>query len=69
VTNFNSQQDTIELDHFTNAQTAQELQSLVTTDVHGDAVIHFGHNDSITIAGETPTQLQQLIQAGHVLLH
>ena len=28
VTNFNPQQDTLELDHFTNAQTVQELQSL-----------------------------------------
>ena len=69
VTNFNTQQDTIELDHFTNAQTVQEVQSLITTDPHGDAVINLGHNDSITIAGVTSTELQQLIQAGHVLLH
>jgi len=47
----------------------QELQSLVGSNTHGDAAINLGHNDSITIAGETPTQLQQLIQAGHVLLH
>ena len=49
ITNFNPQQDTIELDHFANAQTVQELQALVTTDVHGDAVINLGHNDSITL--------------------
>src|SRR5262249_812596 len=35
IANFNPQQDTIELDHFTNAQTVQELQSLVTNDAHG----------------------------------
>ena len=69
VTNFNTQQDTIELDHFTNAQTIQELQSLIATDAHGDAVINLGHNDSVTLDGVTPQQLQQVIQAGHVLLH
>jgi hypothetical protein len=69
VTNFNPQQNTIELNHFTDAQTIQELQSLITTDVHGDAVINLGHNDSITLANTTTTQLQQAIQAGHVLLH
>jgi hypothetical protein len=69
ISNFNPQQDTIELDHFTNAQTIQEVQSLITTSAHGDAVISLGHNDSVTVAGETPTQLQQLIQMGHVLLH
>jgi hypothetical protein len=45
------------------------VQSLISANAHGDAVINLGHNDSITIAGETSTQLQQLIQAGHVLLH
>jgi hypothetical protein len=69
VVNFNAQQDTIELDHFAAAQTVQELQSLITTDVHGDAVIDLGHNDSITLANTTTAQLQQAIQAGHVLLH
>jgi len=69
ITNFKPQQDTIELDHFANAQAVQELQSLVTTDVHGDAMINLGHNDSITLAGVTAGQLQQIIQAGHVLLH
>ena len=69
IENFNPQQDSIELDHFNNAQTIQELQSLISATAHGDAVINLGHNDSITVAGETPTQLQQLIQMGHVLLH
>jgi adhesin HecA-like repeat protein len=69
IVNFNPGHDTIELDHFTNAQTMQELQSLITADVHGDAIINFGHNDSITLANTTTTQLQQAIQAGHVLLH
>jgi hypothetical protein len=69
IVNFNPQQDSIELDHFTNAQTIQELQSLVTTDAHGDAVIALGHNDSITLEGVSTQQLQQVVQAGHVLLH
>ena len=69
VTNFNTQQDTIELDQFANAQTVQELQSLITTDAHGDALVNLGHNDSITLTGTATTEFQQLIQAGHVLLH
>ena len=69
ITNFNPQQDTIELDHFANAQTIQELQSFITTDAHGDALINLGHNDSIVLAGVTTPQLQQIIQAGHILLH
>jgi hypothetical protein len=69
ITNFNPQHDTIELDHFATAQTVQELEALVTSDAHGDAVINLGHNDSITLPGVTDTQLQQVIQAGHVLLH
>jgi hypothetical protein len=69
VTNFNTQQDTIELDQFANAQTVQELQSLITTDAHGDALINLGHHDSVTPTGTTTPELQQLIQAGHVLLH
>jgi hypothetical protein len=69
IVNFNPQQDSIELDHFTNAQTIQELQSLVTTDAHGDAAIALGHNDSITLEGVSTQQLQQVVQAGHVLLH
>ena len=69
ITNFKPQQDTIELDHFVNAQTVQELQSLITQDVHGDAVINLDHNDSITVSGVTAAQMQQVIQAGHVLLH
>ena len=69
VANFNWQQDTIELDQFTNAQTTEELQSLIASDAHGDAVIQLGHNDSIVLSGVTTSELQQVIQAGHVLLH
>jgi hypothetical protein len=69
VTNFNLQQDTIELDRFANAQTAQELQSLISSDVHGDAVINLGSHDSITLPGVSADQLQQVVQAGHILLH
>jgi hypothetical protein len=69
IVNFNSQQDTIEFDHFANVQTVQELQSLITTDAHDNAVIDLGHNDSVTLQGVTTQQLQQVIQEGHVLLH
>lgn len=69
VLNFNPQQDTLEFDHFTNVQTVQELQSLITTDAHGDAIINLGNHDSITLANTTSVQLQQAIQAGHVILH
>jgi hypothetical protein len=67
--NFNPQQDFIELDHFANVQTTQELESLVTTDAHGYVQIDLGHHDSITFVNTTTQQVQQAIQAGHVLLH
>ena len=69
VVNFNPQQDTIELDHFADVQTVQDLQSLITTNAHGDAVIDLGHNDSVTLTGVTTQQVQQVIQEGHILLH
>ncbi len=69
VTNFNPQQDTLEFDHFADAQTIEQLQSLITTDAHGDAVINLGHNDSVTLTGTTTADLQHVIQIGHVLLH
>jgi hypothetical protein len=47
----------------------QELQSLISPDRHGDAVIDLGNHDSITLAGVTTTQLQQAIHASHVLVH
>ena len=49
VVNFNPQQDTIQFDHFADVQTVQDLQSLITTNAHGDAVIDLGHNDSVTL--------------------
>jgi hypothetical protein len=69
VLNFNAQQDTVELDHFANAQTVQELQSLITADTHGNAVLDLGNHDSITFMNTTQAQLQQAVQNGHVLLH
>jgi hypothetical protein len=69
IVNFDPQHDTIELDHFTNIQSMQQLESLITADVHGDAVIALGHHDSITVAGVTAAQLQQLAQTGHVIMH
>ena len=69
IVNFNPQQDTIELDHFANAQTVQELQTLIATDSYGDAVINLGQNESITLPGMTAEQLHQIVQVGHVILH
>ena len=69
VTNFNPQQDTLSFEHFTQAQTVQELQTLITADTHGNAVLDLGNHNSITFANTTTAQLQQAIQSGHVLLH
>ena len=69
IVNFDPTHDTIELDHFANAQTVQQLESLITSDAHGDAVIALGHHDSITVANVTAAQVQQLAQSGHVLMH
>jgi hypothetical protein len=63
IINFNPQADTIELDHFANVQTIQELASLITTDAHGDAVIGLGHNDSITLPGVDAAQLHAVLQS------
>ena len=63
IVNFNPQLDTIELDHFANVQTIQELASLITTDAHGDAVIDLGHNDSITLPGMNAAQLHAVLQS------
>ena len=63
IVNFNPQADTIELDHFANVQNAQALAAVVTTDVHGDAVVELGHGDSITIPGMTPSYLQAHLQS------
>jgi hypothetical protein len=68
IFNFNPQTDSIELDHFTNIQSIQQLGSLITTDAHSDAVIELGHNDSITVPGTTANYLQAHLQ-GLVHLH
>jgi hypothetical protein len=34
----------------------QQLESMTTTNAHGDAVIELGNHDSITIAGVTAAQ-------------
>jgi hypothetical protein len=62
IVNFNPQQDTIELDNFASAETVQQLQSLIHTDAHNDAVIDLGHGDSVTLAGTTPAQLLAVLQ-------
>ena len=63
IVNFDPQKDTIELDQFANVQSVQQLASMIATDAHGDAVIDLGHNDSITLPGMTPAQLQQMLQS------
>jgi hypothetical protein len=67
IVNFNPQIDTIELDHFANVQSTQQLATLVTTDTHGNAVIDLGHSDSITLPNVNSAQLQAALQnAVHV---
>jgi hypothetical protein len=63
IFNFNPQADTFELDHFANVQNIQQLAALITTDVHGDAVIELGHSDSITIPGVTASYLEAHLQS------
>ena len=63
--NFNAN-DTIELDHFANIQSVQQLTSLITNEPHGDAVIALGHNDSITLPGVSANYLQAHL---HSLVH
>jgi hypothetical protein len=58
IVNFDPQADTIQLNNFANIQNVQQLASLITTDIHGDAVIELGHNDSNTIPGVTANYLQ-----------
>jgi hypothetical protein len=55
---FDPGHDTIELDRFANAQTMDQLNSLITTDGHNNAVINLGHNDTVTLTGMNPQQLQ-----------
>ena len=61
--NSNQHTDAIELDHFANIQSIQQLASLITADAHGDAVMELGHSDSITIPGMTPSYLQAHLQS------
>jgi hypothetical protein len=63
IVNFNPQNDTIELDHFSNAHNLQQLASLITTDAHGNALIELGHNDSIDIPGVSASYLQAHLQS------
>jgi len=63
IANFNPQADTIDLTHFSNIETVQQLASLITNDGHGDAVIDLGHNDSITLIGMSPTELHAVLQS------
>ena len=68
ILNFDAQHDTIDLSHFENIHSVQQLASMTTTNAHGDAVIDLGNHDSITIAGLSATQLQQVMQSA-VHLH
>ncbi len=65
----NPRHDTTELNHSAETQAVQELQSLITTDVHGDAIINPTQHDGITLPSLTASQVQQLIHSDHVLLH
>ena len=66
ATNFSPKADTIELDHFANIKSVQQLASLITTDAQGDAVLALGHHDSITLPGVSANYLQAHL---HNLVH
>jgi hypothetical protein len=52
IVNFSkSDGDRIDLSHFTNFTTVQQLQAVTSSDGHGDTVIDLGNHDSLTIAG------------------
>jgi hypothetical protein len=68
IRNFDLAHDTIELDHFANVQTAQQLQSAITSDSQGEATIALGHGDSIVLAGVTAQQLGAVLNTA-VHLH
>jgi hypothetical protein len=68
IVNFDAQHGSIDLSHFENIQSVQQLASLVTANAHGDAVVDLGNHDSITIAGLNPAQLHQVMQSA-VHLH
>ena len=63
ISNFNPHGDAIELDHFANIETVQQLAALITSDTHGDATIELGHGDSIAIPGVTQSYLQAHLQS------
>ena len=69
IVNFNPQHDTIELDHFANIHNLQQLALDVTGNAQNDAVIHLGHDESITLPGLTVTQLQAHLASIFHLLH
>jgi len=58
ILNFNAQNDIIDLENFSNIQSMQQLESLITTNAQGYAVIELGHGDSITIPGMTASYLE-----------
>jgi hypothetical protein len=62
VSNFNPQNETIELDHFANIESMQELAAAITPDAHGNAVLELGHGDSVAIPDVSATFLQQHLQ-------
>lgn len=66
IVNFNPQADTIELDHFGNIHSIQELASLIATGADGNAIIDLGHGNSITLPGMTASDLQAHL---HSLVH
>jgi hypothetical protein len=69
IVNFNPHDDINEPDHFADAQTVQQLSSLITSEAHGNAMIELGHNDSVTIPGVTQTYLQAHLEALVRLFH
>jgi hypothetical protein len=72
IVNFNAAGgDMIDLSHFTNFTTVQQLQAVTTSDGHGDTVIDLGNHDSVTIAGMNIAGMNasQVQAALHSIVH
>jgi hypothetical protein len=65
--NINSHADANEAGSHPNAELVQQLMALTTPGPHAAAVFDLFHDDALAVAGTTPAQIHQMIQAGHLL--
>ncbi len=65
--NLNPHADTHEQANHPNAQSVQQLVALVAPDIHAGAVFDLLHSDIPGMNDAIPSQIHQIIQAGHLL--